>query len=116
MVAVVAKVVKLKSVVVRQRLVDERSCHDGCRDDRLYDGNAMVHLVEVRVGGGDGLVDHQRVGVVVVIQGQEPGGHHSQDGGENSLWKRMLCKKWNKYRKEHNNNEYISVFIDNNKS
>lgn len=68
-VAVVAKVVKLKSMVVRQRLVDERSCHDGCRDDRLYDGHAMVHLVEVRVGGGDGLVDHQRVGVVMVIQG-----------------------------------------------
>lgn len=67
MVAVVAKVVKFKSMVVRQWPVVERSCYNGCRDDRLDDGHAMIHLVEVRVGGGDRLVDHQRVSVVVVV-------------------------------------------------
>lgn len=77
----------VKSMVVRQWLVDEWSCDDGCRDDRLYYGHAVVHLVEVRVGGSDRFVHHQRVGVVMVVQRYEPGRHNGQDGGENSLRK-----------------------------
>lgn len=84
---VVTVVVKVKSMVVRQWLVDEWSCDDGCRDDRLYYGHAVVHLVEVRVGGSDGFVHHHRVGIVVVVQRYEPGRHNGQDGGENSLRK-----------------------------